>query len=187
MKKIFLRYFSTQNGTTIIEYAIVFPVMAVFFLGVFETALVTWGNGILSSTLTQVAFQSARGCVEGDYDKNSDGNCRVAASMMTASKLNEVIDANGFGLISSANVCLTAGVVGDDAPATPTPAPDINLGYGGDVVVYYISYDWPVFMPIMQKIMGTSVNFHAMTIVRNDDFGAISNVTRKTARGSACS
>ena len=186
MRKLWFSYTNRQDGSTVIEYAIVFPVMALFFLGVFETALVTWGNGILASTLTQVAFESSRGCVEGDYDKTSYGDCRIATSMITAEKLNKVIDANGLGMINSANICLTAGVVGDDAPSTPTPAANINLGYGNDVVVYYISYDWPVFMPLMQKIMGTTVNFHTMTLVRNDDFGSLTNVTRKTSRGASC-
>lgn len=187
MRSYWARYCKQEGGATIIEYALIFPVLALFFLGVFETALITWGNGMLSSTLTQVAFESSRGCLEGDYDKKNSGDCRINTSMITSSHLNEIIDKHGYGLIRSANVCLTAGVVGEDAPDSAKPAPDLNLGRGSDVVVYYISYDWPVFMPLVQRVMGTTVSFHTMTMVRNDDFGSISNVTRKTSRSAACS
>jgi hypothetical protein len=45
-----------------------------------------------------------------------------------------------------------------------------GLGGPGDVVVYSMSYDWPIMIPLFQPIFGDHVTLQANIAVRNEPF-----------------
>ena len=46
-----------------------------------------------------------------------------------------------------------------------------GLGNAGDVVVYKISYPWPVTTPLISAIIGSTYTITARSVVRNEPFG----------------
>ncbi len=45
-----------------------------------------------------------------------------------------------------------------------------GLGGPGDVVVYRLSYDWPIIIPLFEPIFGDTVNLQANIAVRNEPY-----------------
>ncbi|MCP4228101.1 MAG: hypothetical protein GY773_32535 [Actinomycetia bacterium] len=46
-----------------------------------------------------------------------------------------------------------------------------GLGGPGDVVVYRLSYDWNIMIPLFEPIFGETVTLQANVAVRNEPFG----------------
>jgi hypothetical protein len=45
-----------------------------------------------------------------------------------------------------------------------------GLGGPGDVVVYSMTYDWPIMIPLFQPLFGDHVTLQANIAVRNEPF-----------------
>jgi hypothetical protein len=46
-----------------------------------------------------------------------------------------------------------------------------GLGNPGDVVVYTVTYPWPIMTPLMKPIIGNSITLTARSVVRNEPYG----------------
>ena len=81
-----LFFFKDPRGGTALEAALILPVFLIFLLGVCEMGLVFWGNSMIRNSLSQVAFESSRGCIEGNIDRMS-GDCMDPGSAITRARL----------------------------------------------------------------------------------------------------
>lgn len=179
-----LFFFKDPRGGTALEAALILPVFLIFLLGVCEMGLVFWGNSMIRNSLSQVAFESSRGCIEGNIDRMS-GDCMDPGSAITRARLDQIITQNSLGMINAGTICFTAAPIAT-APNTLTPATNVNLGIGEETIVYYASYDWPVYFKQLNRYLGNQTRFRTMMVVRNESFGSLPNVVRVSARTGNC-
>jgi len=176
-----------ERGVTAIEFAVVAPVLSLLLLGIIEFALIM----VVYNTMEGATAISSR-----------LGKTGYVGSTLTRQQtiLNAIIDRTG-SLIDTSKLTVTSkfykqydqindpepfidanGNSSYDAGETYT---DINgnaqwdsdmgsSGYGsaGDVVVYKVSYPWPLATPIMSNLIGLNgiytITTHA--VVKNEPY-----------------
>lgn len=172
-----------------IEFAIIFPLFLLFMMGLFELALVTWGNGVLNNVISRAAQMSTAGCVDNDVeipDGESAGAC--VSSPMTAETIRQLIQVKGVGFIDPDRLCLSATTLADiTAGAAYQPGTALNLGEAEDIVVFHARYNWDILFPFMRQVFGNTIDYESTIMVRNDKFLPYNNAARNQAAMGGCS
>jgi hypothetical protein len=174
-----------EDGKAIIEFALVAPIFLGITLSIFEFS----GIMFVQTLLEGGAREASRYGLTG---QTPDGISREAMIL-------QIVSENSFGIIDTANLEMTTLVYenfadvgqpepftdenGNDAYDEGEPYVDVNgngrwdddmgaagLGGPGDVVVYRMSYDWPIMIPLFQPFFGDHVTLQANIAVRNEPF-----------------
>lgn len=172
-----------EAGATVVEFAIILPLLLLFVLGSIEAAVVLF---IRSSMESAVLEASRFGIVAGD------GTGR-------AEQILKIVKARTYGLLDPDKINLETLVYKDfDEIGKPEPYVDANgngfhdasesftdvngngkwdadmgkAGLGGRnaVVVYRLSYAWGIVTPMVRAVMGESVMNVSSIAVRNEPF-----------------
>jgi len=144
------------EGSFIVEYALVVPLLLYLVLGIVEFSVVMFGQVVLQSATLAAAREGSTGC-------GGTGNPSCVLATLQARAGGSA--ANGTGsLFNAANlgICVQdyGNVPSTTAWAPPTPpacaagATPATLGVGGDVVIYTATYKWAVITPFLSKILG---------------------------------
>lgn len=173
------------GGSTIVEFAIVFPVFILMIIGTIEIAVVIF----IGSSIESAVLQASRFGITGGSSSGVSREERVL----------DIVGENTYGLVDMESVEISTLVYGSFADiGEPEPFDDDNgsasydegepftdvngngtwdpdmgaAGLGGpnDVVVYSVSYDWGIMTPIMQAILGDSVRHVSSVAVRNEPY-----------------
>lgn len=178
------RFGRNRTGATAIEFAIAFPVFLFFFAALLEFCVVTWGNSLIDNMLNQTAREGMVGCLRNE----ANGGACVNGYSVDPVALRRDMVRRSAGFVKA---CDATRFTFEAAPApnynTATLVPNnVNLGQGGEVVAYRITYQWPTIFPLLdiKQIFGTFINYRSVTIVRNEPFGANGGV--RTAGGAGC-
>jgi hypothetical protein len=179
------RLFRDTGGSTIVEFAIVFPVFILMIIGTIEIAVVIF----IGSSIESAVLQASRFGITGGSSSGVSREERVL----------DIVGENTYGLVDMESVEISTLVYGSFADiGEPEPFEDDNgsasydegepytdvngngtwdpdmgaAGLGGpnDVVVYSVSYDWGIMTPIMQAILGDSVRHVSSVAVRNEPY-----------------
>ena len=179
------RLFRDTGGSTIVEFAIVFPVFILMIIGTIEIAVVIF----IGSSIESAVLQASRFGITGGSSSGISREERVL----------DIVGENTYGLVDMESVEISTLVYGSFADiGEPEPFEDDNgsasydegepftdvngngtwdpdmgaAGLGGpnDVVVYSVSYDWGIMTPIMQAILGDSVRHVSSVAVRNEPY-----------------
>lgn len=179
------RLFRDTGGSTIVEFAIVFPVFILMIIGTIEIAVVIF----IGSSIESAVLQASRFGITGGSSSGTSREERVL----------DIVGENTYGLVDMESVEISTLVYGSFADiGEPEPFEDDNgsasydegepftdvngngtwdpdmgaAGLGGpnDVVVYSVSYDWGIMTPIMQAILGDSVRHVSSVAVRNEPY-----------------
>ncbi|MDX1974289.1 MAG: TadE family protein [Rickettsiales bacterium] len=174
-----------NEGTTAIEFAMVAPVLLLMIMGIVEYSLMMFTLSVMEAATSY----SAR---YGKTGYTASGSTRV--EQIT----NNIISRTG-GMLDPQLLDIDTLVykgfdkVGQSEPYTDTngnhtynmgePYTDSNgngqwdidigivgLGSGGDVVMYKVSYPWPIMTPLAQAIIGNSIVLTTRMVVRNEPF-----------------
>ncbi len=182
------RCFKAEHGSIAIEFAIIFPVFILLMMGLFELALITWGNGVINNVVTRAAQMSTVGCVDNDVeipDGQSAGDC--VSAPITSEALQALIADKSVGFVKPEKLCLSATTLDEIAGgAGYRPGGALNLGQAEDIVVFYARYNWDVLFPFMRNVFGNTVDFESIVMVRNDKFLPYSNANRNQPALSGC-
>jgi hypothetical protein len=174
-----------DSGKAIVEFALIAPI----FLGMVLSILEFSGIMFVQTLLEGGAREASRYGITG---QQPDGVSRDAMIL-------QIVGENSFGIIDMDDLEMET-LVYDSFSAVGQPEPFIDendndayddgevytdsngngswdddmgaagLGGPGDVVVYRMSYDWPIMIPLFQPFFGDHVTLEANIAVRNEPF-----------------
>lgn len=176
---------SSQDGITTIEFAFITPIVLLLITGIIEFSLIMFSMSAMESATASTARLGKTGYIP-------EGMSRQDAIIQN-------IENRTAGLLEPSQIVITYTIypafddVEDEEPYTDTngngvwntgePYTDINgngqwdedmgesgLGSAGDIVVYNVSYPWPVTTPIINLIVGSIFNITVRTVVKNEPF-----------------
>jgi hypothetical protein len=172
-----------DGGNAVVEFALVAPI----FLGITLSILEFSGIMFVQTLLEGGAREASRYGLTGQMP---EGISREAMIL-------QIVSENSFGIIDVDELEMTTLVYdnfnevgqpepftdenGNDAYDEGEPYTDVNgnggwdddmgaagLGGPGEVVVYEMSYDWPIMIPLFQPFFGDHVTLQANIGVRNE-------------------
>jgi hypothetical protein len=174
-----------DGGKAIVEFAFVAPIFLGITLSIFEFS----GIMFVQTLLEGGAREASRYGLTG---QQPEGISRDAMIL-------QIVSENSFGIIDVNELEMETLVYenfdevgqpepftdenGNDAYDDGEPYTDVNgnggwdddmgaagLGGPGEVVVYQMSYDWPIIIPLFQPFFGDHVTLQANIAVRNEPF-----------------
>lgn len=175
-----------ERGKAIVEFALIAPV----FLAMLGAVMEFSGIMFVQTILEGGAREASRYGITGSQPEG------VTREEM----ILDIIEGNTYGILDMAELDMETlvyesfGSVGQPEPFTDEngngnyddgePYTDVNgsggwdddmgaagLGGPGDVVVYRLSYDWNIMIPLFEPIFGETVTLQANVAVRNEPFG----------------
>ncbi|MFN8972929.1 MAG: TadE/TadG family type IV pilus assembly protein [Alphaproteobacteria bacterium] len=182
------RFFQQQSGATIIEFAVVAPVVFLLLMGLIEFGRISFTQVAIESATASAAREASIGkAISGDrvqYIKQTIRN-------KLASALNEnqlIISANTVaagGVTATPDICMKSPpVIG--GPCDPpllfedvngngvydASVPAVSLGNPGDVIEVRVFYPWSVQIPLMKQFFGQRgvLMLTSSAIVKNEAF-----------------
>ena len=177
-----------RQGVSIIEFAIIAPVLLLFLIGFMELSLMLFTYAILEGATNVGSRIGKTGYTESGITREQYIRSeveRLSAGFLDHNKLNVSIlaydsfgnvgrpesyfDANGNGQYDENETFIDSNGNGKwDADRGASSA-----GGGQDVVLYRVSYPWDVFTPLMRGILGDksgTVTISSIATVRNEKF-----------------
>lgn len=174
-----------EGGQAILEFALVGPIFIAMVCAIMEFSGIMFVQALLEGGAREASRYGLTG-------QTPDGVTR-------AEQIQSIVEANAFGIIEVDELEMETLVyesfesVGEPEPFTDQngnggydagePFTDINgnsawdddmgaagLGGPGDVVVYRISYDWPIMVPLFEPFFGETVTLRANIAIRNEPF-----------------
>lgn len=174
-------------GQAMVEFALIAPILLGIICAILEFSGVLFAQTLLEGGAREASRHGITGATVG-------GVSRDAAIL-------KVIEDNTFGIIDTDELEVetliyeTFADVGQPEPFTDANGngvfddgetfDDINgngsrdedmgvagLGGPGDIVVYRLSYDWDVMIPMFEPFFGETVALDASIAVRNEPFGS---------------
>jgi len=179
------RKIADDGGKAIVEFAFLAPI----FLGITLSILEFSGIMFVQTLLEGGAREASRYGLTGQQPEG------VSRENM----ILQIVSENSFGVIDVSDLEMTTLVYdsfeevgqpepftdenGNDAFDDGEPYTDVNgngswdddmgevgLGGPGEVVVYEMSYDWPIMIPLFRPFFGDHVTLEANIAVRNEPF-----------------
>ncbi len=178
------------QGTAAVEFAIIAPVLTLIIFGIIETSLIMYTSAILegatisSSRTGKTGFQPA-------------GTTREQL-------IRDVINQRAGSILNISSITITSqtygsfGAIGDPEPFTDLNAnstydvgeqySDVNgngqwdsdqgalgLGAAGSIVLYRVSYPWPITTPVLRQFFGTNgvYTITSSMVVKNEPYNFI--------------
>lgn len=181
-------FWREADGVTALEFAMIAPVFLLIITGILEFSMIMFTTTVMESATNSTSRMGKTGY-------NTPGVTRQDTIINS-------IKSRTAGLLDPTKITITSKVYSDFAsvgkpepcisPVTP-PCPgtsginftDINgngswdsdmasvgLGDEGDVVVYSVTYPWPIMSPLMVPMLGSIYNITVRAVVRNEPYGS---------------
>ena len=144
-----------MGGGTLVEFALVAPLMILLIMAALEMAIVFWVN----LTLQHAVREGARFAVTGQGGALREQLAVqriVEQSMGLYQRVQPVLSVNRINRVDAAS-----------GPAHIAPG---MLGAGGTLLVLQIDGVWPVSSPLLQPWLGTVYRFRVAATMRNEAF-----------------
>ncbi len=178
-----------DDGSTVVEFALVAPILAMFLVAIVEFGMIMFSSILMESGLRDASRFGITG-------RELTGQTRLESIVQIISdRTIGLIDMNaatvdvmvypsfsdvGTGedyVDGNANGTYDAGETYTDSNGNGAWDSDIGVagaGDTGDIVLYRISYDWPLLTPFASHFMGDSGAFtlQASIAVRNEPWTA---------------
>lgn len=192
LEKIFRLLAQRQEGSAIVEYALVLPVFLTMTLGGFELGRIYMVNASLEGAVSEATRTAMTGNLPEGYDTRSDyiehivtSNLEdvnittgVTVSMKVYSSFSDIGDPEPY-VDQNGNGQYDIGECYSDINANVTWDSDMgSAGAGGEenIMVMTVDVNLPYMTSYMVSMMGGkgSINLSASTVVRNEPFGGAS-------------
>lgn len=172
-----------NDGTTAVEFALISPIFILFVMGIIEFSMIMFTQAVMESATGNTARMGSTGYTEqgltreqqlinnvaarttGFLDPNIiDVNLTVYPSFDNVDDPEPYIDGNGNGVYN----------VGESyTDINGNGQWDQDMGSAGagnanDIVVYTVSYPWPIMTPIVDAVIGDTFNITARMVVKNE-------------------
>lgn len=187
MRVLFSRLWKGRDGASAIEFVWIAMPLFLTVVGIFEVAMVLFANVLLEGAMRDASRFGITG--------------RVPAGMTREAMIKKIVGDRGFGLIDVNKVKIETLAYNDFADiGKPEPYTDSNgngqrdagepytdtngngkwdadrgaasAGASGAVVLYRLSYDWPLLTGLLSPFFGSAgyVHLRVSTAVRNEPF-----------------
>lgn len=181
------RLWRARDGVTAIEFAVIAPVLLLLMFGIMEFAMIMLMTNVMESA---TAISSRTGKTGGNTDGLTRDQTILAA---VQAKTYGLVDMNQLSISSKSYSQFDQ--INDPEPWTDdnhngiaevSEYEDINMngiwdsdmgrpGYGGadDIVVYTISYPWPIATPMLREFLGDANGNYVITahsVVKNEPY-----------------
>ena len=197
MKRHFFysRFLRKNDGSAIIEFAIVAPVFFLLFFGVTEFGLFMYHRITIERIAVEVSRISSIGkfsdsVCSGFTNRKDYITCVVknkASALINGNKVQVQINTLVAGGTTTPDICLDDALNPTSAPATCIVYEDVNgsgtyngsassnLGTAGEVIEVRISYPWVVQFPLAGRFFGSAAHkgiamITAATTIKNEPF-----------------
>jgi Flp pilus assembly protein TadG len=174
------------SGITSIEFAMVVPVMMLLIMGIIEFSLIMFTNAVLENAANVTARYGATGFVAAGSSRQDQiiANVRnMTGGLLDPDRIiiTTTVYAS-FDQVERPETCInpatapcpgTAGVNYVDINGNGQWDADMGvagLGNANDIVVYQITYPWPVTTPVINTIIGNPFNITVRTVVKNEPY-----------------
>jgi hypothetical protein len=141
-----------QRGGTLVEFALVAPLVILLIMAALELAILFWVN----LTLQHAVREGARYAVTGQ-----------GGALRGQLALQRIVD-QSMGLYQRVDPVLS--INQGYAPADPAQIAPGMLGAGGALLLLQIDGAWPVASPLLQPWLGTVYRFRVAATMRNEAF-----------------
>lgn len=179
-------FLKNNNGSTIIEFAVVAPALFLLLTGIIEIGLILFTNSAMEGATNVGARIGTTGFTTGGLTR--EDYIRSEIQRMTGGFLNptlldiSILSYSSFSNIGKPEPCIAP-------PTAPCPGAagvnfvDVNgngsfdtdqgrssAGGAGSIVLYRATYPWHVFTPLMSSFLGTGgiYTITAVSAVRNE-------------------
>jgi Flp pilus assembly protein TadG len=147
------RLAACEAGATIVEFAMIVPVLITLMLGLIETGLLLTAQGILDGAATSAARIGSTGY--------------TPANTTRSAYMANYIAAQAYGLIDPARLQVTARSYPNFSAIGEEGAGTVGYGDANDVVVYSLTYPWQGFTPFLGAAFG-NITLNSTVTVRNE-------------------
>jgi Flp pilus assembly pilin Flp len=174
-----------QDGATVVEFALVFPVFLLAVFGGIEAAIVIFISssieaavleasrfGITGGTLPGVTREERVLDIVGDKTYGLVDMDLVGIETLVYESFDDIGQPEPFE-DANANLVYDTGELFTDVNGNGQWDADMGAaGLGGpsDVVVYRVTYAWGIMMPLIRSVIGESVLHASSVAVRNEPF-----------------
>ncbi len=186
-----LRFLRDRQGVAALEFALLGALIVTLAVGIIEFAMILFVNTLMEGGLREAARYGVTGFSGGAATRQEAVLAIVGQHTRGLVDIEEVsletLVYPGFAEVGQPEPFTDANGNGsyDGAPAEPFT--DINgngvwdsdmgaagLGGPGDIVLYTLSYDWPLMTGLLDGVIGTDgrMPLDASIVVRNEPFGA---------------
>jgi Flp pilus assembly protein TadG len=179
-----LGIYKNREGATAIEFAFMFPIFLLFTFAIIEISLMRFGNAVIDNVVGQAARKSLVGC---HHDEYSGGTC-LEAFRVDMREVRRLIVEKSVGFVQACDASkfkITVDRLENISPENPMSGV-VNLGEAEQIMMFYVTYDWPVFSPFF-TLIGQSrkvSQYSSAVLVRNEPFGTIPG--RAEGGGGGC-
>lgn len=148
-----------NDGATIVEFALVAPVLFLILFGIIEFSLVMFASSVIEGATGNAARLSKTGA-----ERSTAGTSEERAELDSA-RLRQLVLERGSGVLKDNN----------DLHITVIPqggSKDGTMGSSGEIVVYRVTYNWNIFTPLIGNLISDDGIFviSSTTVVVNEPF-----------------
>lgn len=159
-----------SDGAAAVEFAILAPVLFLLLMGIVEFGLILFASSVVENAATMAGRYGITGdnyTEAGDFYKNKGGLSRDDFIKKT------VQDLSG-GLLDPSKIEIDNRVYPSFAGAQAgNTGAGANFGAGGQAVMYYITYRWKFFTPMVGEFFSKNGGYYDITsavLVANEEF-----------------
>ncbi len=175
------------RGAAAVEFAFIAPMLILFLVGIVEVAMVLFASALLEGSVREAARYGLTG-----YAVNGVSRVQMVRNIV-AGYTDGMIDMKRVTVTTLTYKSFTN--VGQPEPYTDSnhngkhdanePYTDVNgngkwdadmgatgVGGPGDVVVYTVSYNWPLMTGYLSDLMGLTIPLSSSYAVRNEPWTA---------------
>ena len=141
-----------QRGGTLVEFALVAPLVILLIMAALELAILFWVNLTLQHAVREGACYAVTG---------------QGGALREQLAVQRIVD-QSMGLYQRVHPVLSINRV--DAPTEPAQIAPGMLGAGGALLLLQIDGAWPVASPLLQPWLGAVYRFRVAATMRNEAF-----------------
>lgn len=184
LPRCFARLLFRKEGVTTLEFALITPVLLLMVMGIIEFSIIMLVMATMESATATTSRLGKTGYAPSGISRQQH--------------IINTIQARTAGILQSNLITITTTVYPSFSNAGPEPYTDSNnngqytvgepyndingngswdanlgtsgVGSAGDIVVYNVSYPWPVMTPPLRPILGNTYNITVRSIVKNEPF-----------------
>lgn len=184
------RLMTCRRGATALEFALISPIIIFMMLGTIELGVIMYLQNVMESATSNSSRLGKTGYTANNASRQqtilNDLNSRLGNLINTDLVTFSTLSYASFNQIGTAEQYEDTNANGSHDVGEPFTDSNGNnqwdedmgtqgFGNAGDVVVYTVSYGWPIMTPFMSQVLGTNgvYTISSRSVVRNEPYNQL--------------